>query len=208
MRFAQKLRQIRMDRNLTQEELGKLLGTSKQVISRYENGQRTPKITIAQEYAQRLQVPLNYLIDDRCEILEEPGSTKSVFPVTRIPILGRIAAGTPLYAEQNIEGYTYTDCNHNGEYFALRVHGDSMNAARICDDDILIVRRQDVVQNGEIAVVLVNGQEATVKKFYRNGNIVTLMPQSTNPTHAPQIYNLAQSDVCIQGKVVQVLITI
>ena len=124
-------------------------------------------------------------------------------PTHRIPILGRISAGLPLYAEQHIEGYTYTELNHGGEYFALRVAGDSMTAARINEGDILIVRRQDIVENGEIAVVLVDGDDATVKRFYRDGDTVTLSPQSYNPAHDLQIYNIKKTAVKILGRVVQ-----
>lgn len=128
-------------------------------------------------------------------------------PTHRIPILGRISAGLPLYAEEHIEGYTYTELNGGAEYFALRVSGDSMNAARIYDGDTLIVRRQDVVDNGEIAVVMVNGDEATVKRFYRTASGVTLMPQSTNPIHQPQIYDTRTTSIRVIGLVVKNEIT-
>lgn len=103
----------------------------------------------------------------------------------RTPILGRIAAGVPIYAEENIEGYTYTDLNGGHEYFGLRVRGDSMDAAGIKDGYVVIVRRQDIVDNGQIAVCLIDGEEATLKRFSQLGNTVTLMPQSTNPDHRP-----------------------
>ena len=126
----------------------------------------------------------------------------------RIPILGRISAGQPLYAEQHIEGYTLTDLNGGAEYFALRVSGDSMNAARIQDGDILIVRRQEAVENGEVAVVMVGDEDATVKRFYATGSTVTLMPQSTNPAHQPQIYDISTTPIRVIGKVVEVKITL
>lgn len=126
----------------------------------------------------------------------------------RIPILGRISAGLPLYAEQHIEGYTLTDLNGGAEYFALRVSGDSMNAARIQDGDILIVRRQDEVENGEVAVVMVGDDDATVKRFYSTGSTVTLMPQSTNPDHQPQIYDTATTSIRVIGRVVKVEFTL
>lgn len=126
----------------------------------------------------------------------------------RIPILGRISAGLPLYAEQHIEGYTLTDLNGGAEYFALRVSGDSMNAARIQDGDILIVRRQDEVENGEVAVVMVGDDDATVKRFYSTGSTVTLMPQSTNPDHQPQIYDTTKTSIRVIGRVVKVEFTL
>lgn len=125
----------------------------------------------------------------------------------QIPILGRISAGLPLYADEHIEGYTLTDLNGGAEYFALRVYGDSMNALRICDGDIIIVRRQDEVEQGEIAVVLVDGDDATVKRFYSSNTTVTLMPQSTNPEHKPQMYDLSKTAIRVLGKVVKLEIS-
>lgn len=124
-------------------------------------------------------------------------------PTHRIPILGYISAGLPLYAEEHIEGYTYTELNSGGEYFGLRVKGDSMNAANIHDGNVLIVRRQPMVENGEIAAVMVGDEDATVKRFYQDENIITLMPQSNNPKHLPQIYNLENTKIKIIGKVVR-----
>ena len=122
----------------------------------------------------------------------------------RIPILGRVSAGLPLYAEQHIEGYTVTDLNGGAEYFALIVRGDSMNAIGICDGYRVLVRRQDEVENGQVAVVMVGDEDATVKRVYATGTTVTLMPQSTNPAHQPQIYDPAKTPVRIIGRVVRV----
>lgn len=121
-----------------------------------------------------------------------------------IPILGRISAGLPLYAEEHIEGYTLTDLNGGAEYFALRVHGDSMNALRINDGDIIIVRRQEEVEQGEIAVVMVDDDDATVKRFYSSDTTVTLMPQSTNPEHKPQMYDRRKTSIRVLGLVKKV----
>ena len=109
-----------------------------------------------------------------------------------------------MYADEYIEGYTYTDLNGGYEYFGLKVRGDSMDAAGIKDGYTVIVRRQDTVDNGQIAVVLINGEDATLKRFSQNGNIVTLMPQSTNPIHQPFIFDLKDTHVDILGLVVRV----
>ena len=139
-----------------------------------------------------------------------PDTPQALDPSTfhRIPILGRISAGRPLYAEQHIEGYTVTDLNGNAEYFALIVHGDSMNALGINDGYRIIVRRQDEVENGEVAVVMVGDEDATVKRFYSTGTTVTLMPQSTNPEHQPQIYDTAKTTIRVIGRVVKVEFTL
>lgn len=126
----------------------------------------------------------------------------------RIPILGRISAGLPLYAEQHIEGYTVTDLNGGAEYFALIVRGDSMDALGIKDGYRIIVRRQDEVENGQVAVVMVGDEDATVKRVYATGTTVTLMPQSTNPAHQPQFYDTAKTPVKVIGKVVKVEFTL
>ena len=135
------------------------------------------------------------------DVIESVKAEKYI-PTHKIPILGRISAGLPMYADQNIEGYTYAQLPAGGAYFALRVHGDSMTAARIFDGDIIVVREQEIVENGEIAVVSVNGDDATVKKLYRDGYKVTLMPASFNPVHQPQIYDTSKIEVRVVGKVV------
>lgn len=205
--FGEKLKKLRLSKDMSQDELAKLLNTSKQVISRYENNQTTPKIDVALNYANALHVPLDYLIDNTVETIEDArikaAELTAYAPTHKIPILGRISAGLPLYAEENIEGYTYTELNGGAEYFALRVKGDSMNAARIFDGDIIIVRRQDIVENGSIAVVLVDDHDATVKIFSRHDNLVTLMPQSHNPVHQPQIYDLRETKIDVLGLVVK-----
>ena len=79
-----------------------------------------------------------------------------------------------------------------------------MDAARIHDGDIVIIRRQDIMENGEIAAVLIDDQDATLKRFSRHGDIVTMMPQSTNPVNQPFVYNLKETAVKILGLVVKV----
>ncbi len=202
MNFGEKVLRYRTDHDMSLDELAKAVGISKQAINRYELSQRVPKIDTAYRFAKAFGVPIENLIDDNID-LYAPAVGAPYNPTHKIPILGRISAGLPLYAEEHIEGYTYTELNHGGEYFALRVSGDSMTAARISEGDILIVRCQDIVENGEIAVVMVNGDEATVKRFHRDGDTVTLTPQSYNPAHQPQVYNIKKTPVRILGRVVQ-----
>lgn len=175
----------------------------------YETGKREPDLETLELFADFYNVDMNTLTGKQPikEINGEMPSNISPIDMThlkRIPILGRIAAGAPIYAEENIEGYTFTDLNGGAEYFALRVRGDSMNAARINDGDLVIIRRQDIVENGEIAAVMINDQDATLKRFSREGDIVTLMPQSMNPEYKPFIYNLKDTPVKILGRVVKV----
>ena len=117
---------------------------------------------------------------------------------TRIPILGQVAAGLPVLAEQNIEGYidfSAGDKRLLGELFALRVKGESMIEAGIMDGDYVIVCRTSYVENGDIAVALVE-DEATVKTFYRENGHFRLQPE--NKTMKPII----TKDLYILGKVI------
>lgn len=119
------------------------------------------------------------------------------------PLLGTVRAGLPMYAEENIEGYIPIRQTDGAAYFWLNIRGDSMNAAGMDDGDQILVREQPEVENGEIAVVLVNGDEATVKTFRREGELVILTPRSLNPTHQPQIYDPRKVPIRVLGKVIE-----
>ncbi len=208
MTMGEKIKMLRLQKGMSQEELGKKVGVQKAAINKYEKGivVNLKRSTIA-SLASALDVTPIYLMGLDEEQLPSNAIPLDLPSMHRIPILGRIPAGLPLYAEQNIEGYTLTDLNGGAEYFALRVTGDSMNAARIQDGDLLIVRRQEEVENGEIAIVLVDDEDATVKRFYSTRDTVTLMPQSTNPQHQPQMYDLRKTRIKVLGKVVKIEIT-
>lgn len=199
---------LRKREGLSQQELANTLKISRSAIGMYETGKREPDLETLEVFADFYNVDMNTLtgkapVKKQTNKLPDTAVPVDFSHLKRIPILGRIAAGAPIYAEENIEGYTFTDFNGGAEYFALRVRGDSMNAVRIYDGDLVIVRKQDIVENGEIAAVLIE-QEATLKRFSRSGDIVTLMPQSTNPEHKPLVYNLKDTSVKILGLVVQV----
>jgi repressor LexA len=123
--------------------------------------------------------------------------------VREIPILGRIAAGTPLQSEENREGTLPVAAEWFGtkgdEMFSLRVRGESMIGAHIMDGDVVVVRRQDHAQSGDIVVALVDG-EATVKRFARDGSAVVLRPE--HPTMSPIVVRPDESEFRILGKVV------
>ena len=185
------------------------LGFAYTTFADWYNGKKYPRIDKIEMLANYFGVLKSDLIEDKNGVFSvdtHPSEIPSpdFLHLKRIPILGRIAAGSPIYAEENIEGYTFTDLNGGAEYFGLKVKGDSMDAARINDGDVVIVRRQEMVENGQIAVVLINGEDATLKRFSQNGNIVTLMPQSSNPTHQPFVFDLTETKIDILGLVVRV----
>lgn len=227
MTLGDLIKKYRKEHSMSQQAFADLTGLSKAYISILERNfnpvnkkQPIPSVATIKSVATAMNTDFNDLIaildpDTQVSINAEehpqsvlPSDAIPYAPAQRIPILGRISAGLPLYAEEQIEGYTYTDLNHGGEYFALRVHGDSMDALGIKEGYLVIVRRQDYVDNGTVCVVLVGDNEATLKRFYQDGDTVTLMPQSTNPKHLPQIYNLKHTPIHIIGKVVKVEFTL
>ena len=142
-------------------------------------------------------------LKESCVPCNHPHETFPLNPMARIPILGTVAAGVPLYAEQNILGYEDVPGSlvKSGEYFFLIVRGDSMIGSRILPGDKVLIRKQPLVENGEIALVLVNGDEATLKRVkYLDGTAI-LYPD--NPSYSPMIYPV--SDVEIVGYVAQVV---
>ncbi len=117
----------------------------------------------------------------------------------RVPVVGSVAAGSPILAAENIEGHiTFDDARHGETLFALRVRGDSMIAAGILDGDLVVVRRQDGAEDGDLVVALVDDEEPTVKKLRRDGDQLRLVPM--NPAYEPLV--LDGRRVRLVGKVV------
>lgn len=206
MSIAENIKRLRVSHGLSQTEFGAIAGVTGKAVSTWESGLKVPRMGAVQRLADHFGVLKSQILDDAPV---PPTPSVSMEPIDfsryhRIPILGRIPAGLPLYAEQNVEGYTMTDLNGGAEYFALRVTGDSMNAIGINNGYLIIVRRQETVENGEVAVVMVGGSDATVKRFYSTDTTVTLMPQSTNPVHTPQVYDIRKTDIKVLGKVIKV----
>ncbi|MTI84412.1 MAG: helix-turn-helix domain-containing protein [Firmicutes bacterium] len=190
--FSKRLVKLRKEKCLSQYELAKLLNLTRGQIANYEQGKRQPDYETLYKLANFFDASVDYLLgytDFRKPInsdeLEGPylvGKTKS------IPVLGTIRAGKPLYAEQNLLGYEEISVDelNGGEYFFLRVTGDSMIGSRIHPGDKVLVRRQPEVENGQIAVVMVNDEEATLKRVKFMEEAMILYPD--NPNYEPQIH--------------------
>ncbi|MBQ9980167.1 MAG: repressor LexA [Oscillospiraceae bacterium] len=126
-------------------------------------------------------------------------------PVARVPVLGEIAAGAPLLAQEHILGYEAVEMGDFQNYFYLRVRGDSMINAGINDGDMVLIRIQDTAENGQIVACRLNGDEATLKRFRRQGSSVMLIPE--NPDYDPRIVPSAdfeQGQASIIGVAVEV----
>lgn len=181
MKLSDKLKNIRLENNLTLEELANLLNKydgidiSKGTISRWENGTREPKNTFVSAYAKEFNLDLNKLYDiDRII-----NNTKNIVGLSnaiakKIPILGTIACGEPIWAYENFDGYFVVDTNIKAD-FILKAKGDSMIDANIFDGDLVFLKKTPVVDNGKIAAVLIDN-EATLKKVIKTDNAVILQP--------------------------------
>lgn len=210
MTTGERIKIKRKEKGLSAEYVAQKLEVSPATIYRYENGaiEKVPGEKL-KDLAKVLDTTPAYLMGWETVSQPQPLDLSKIKniepyrPTRAIPVLGCVAAGMPLYAEENIEGYVHCDFDDNYQYFALRVSGDSMTAAGIGDGDLVIVREQPEVENGQMAVVLVNGNGATVKNYRREGNTVILSPQSFNPEHHPQFYNLKEVPVRIVGLVIE-----
>lgn len=211
--YANRIKQLRNSRKMSQEEFATKIGVSRSTVGMYETGKREPDLETCEAIADFFNVDMDYLtgrsnIERRhpINLPDNPLSTigERYTPKGQIPLLGRVAAGLPMYAEENIEGYIANDFDDGEVYYGLHVHGDSMSAAGIDDGDVVIVRQQDSVDTDQIAVVMVNGNDATIKYVQQQGDVVFLSPKSYNPVHQIQIYDLAKTPVRILGRVVQV----
>lgn len=199
--FNARLRQVMDEYEMTQADLARLTGLSRAMISHYVTGGKYPKIDRIEMMAAKLGVSADWLRG-----LDVPMHQAKAVPedAPRIPILGTVAAGQPIFAEQNCIGEVYAGCPADDEMFALVIRGDSMSP-RIQDGDIAIVRKQDTAETGDVVIALVNGDEATCKRLQKYPGGIALVPN--NPNYHPMYFSGAEIEslpVRIIGKVVEV----
>ena len=159
MDFADILKRLRIERGLSQDEMAALLGTTKQVISRYETRQRVPRISVVERFADRLGVPLSFLTGEVAAPAAEPVPVSSG---RRVPVLGAVACGEPIFSPTDGSDYVTIDEDVDCD-FALIAQGDSMTGDRIYSGDVVFIRRQNSVGDGEIAAVALD-DELTLKR--------------------------------------------
>ncbi|MFV0398461.1 MAG: LexA family protein, partial [Bacteroidales bacterium] len=177
---------------LTQKELAAKVSLSEGSVSKYENGKvEDATNTKLNEFAQALGVDIGWLLG-----LEVRRKHKS-------PVLGHVHAGIPIEAIENILDYEEISpaMASTGEYFALRIAGSSMEP-RICDGDVVIVRKQSDIESGEVAIVMVNGCDATCKKVVKHENGLSLV--SFNAVYEPKFFTndeILSMPITILGRV-------
>lgn len=194
--FPQRLKELRTSRNLSLQELADIVNMSKSSVYKWERGEREPGLEILEAIADYFNVDYDYLIgksDIPNRALIFYGEEQNLFntydnilPITtkRIPLLGEIACGEPIFANEEHEYSVEASADIRAD-FALKAKGDSMINARINDGDIVFIRKQDDVDDGEIAAVVID-DEVTLKRVYKQENGVTLVAE--NPKYKPFVF--------------------
>lgn len=206
-KIAERIKDALRLRGMRQIDLASRTGISKGCISQYVSGKFDPKQTNLYTMANALRVRPDWLMG--LDVPMEDAPVIEVVPMKdtlRVPILGKVAAGEPIYAEGNVEGELMVDpslaCGM--PLFALRVKGDSMSP-QILDRDIIIVREQSEVEDGDIVVATVNGGEGCVKRLKMYAHALSLV--SVNPSYEPMYFgedDVENLPVRIIGKVIEI----
>lgn len=204
-RFNERLRSLRKGKGLTQQQLADTLEISKSSVNMYERGEREPGFETLEAIASVFNVDMNYLYgksEVRNSMFAPDGYVPSGFQelpaVKMVPVVGRIACGQPITAEENIESMAAVPEEWRAS-FCLICQGDSMEP-RIKNGDLVAIRKQEMVENGEIAAVRI-GSEATLKHVYYHRNYVELRPE--NPAYESIIKMREEmNEVQIEGKAV------
>ncbi len=217
--FANRLKEAMVIKNIKASEIvykSKLLyednkinkPLTKPLISHYLKGTYEAKQDNVYTLSLILDVDEGWLMGYDIPMEKEIKQDSNAFPTADVPqkypVLEKIIAGFPILAVENIEGYMYAPSSKiqaGYDYFFLKVIGDSMNL-KFPAGCLLLVQKQPELENGQIGVIMVNGDDATVKRFKREGDLVILEPMSSNPEHQVQIYNPKKIKVEIIGKVI------
>lgn len=187
------IKHLRKAAKLTQQQLATRLSVIRSTVAMWESEKSQPDNNALINMSKIFDVPID-------EILENDKKN-----AVKIPVLGCVAAGIPIEAVEDIIGYEEIpeSMSKKGDFFGLRIKGNSMEP-QICDGDIVIVRKQEDVESGEIAIVIVNGDEGVCKKVIKHENGISLV--SLNPLYDPMFFSpneVEEKPVTICGKVVE-----
>lgn len=191
-----RIRELRKEFGMKQIDLADMLNVSQATLSAWENGKNKPDIDTLQKMADFFHVSVDYIL----------GVKKiTARPAIKIPVYGDVAAGIPIEAIENIVDYEEIDAAMaaTGDFFGLRVKGSSMEP-RIREGDVVIVRKQSDADTGDTAIVLVNGDSATVKRIKKEPSGISLIPN--NPAYDIRFFTneeIETKPVRIIGKVVE-----
>lgn len=203
MSFGVKLKKCRKDMSLSQKEFGQKIGVAESTVSLYESNKRFPDADTLKKISALFEVSLDYLLGNAPAKAAQPKTTGRG---VRIPVLGRVVAGIPIEAVEEILDYEEItpEMAATGDFFALQVRGDSM-LPTLKDGDVVIVKKQPTVDSGDIAIVLVNGNDATVKEIKESPAGITLIGHNV-AVYTPRFYSneeIKNLPVQVLGKVVE-----
>ena len=189
------IKELRSEKNLTQAQLASLCGVHQTAVSQWEKGRTAPDTNSLKILSDVLGVSVDTLLETA------PAEKKGI----KIPVLGYVRAGIPVEAIEEIIDYEEISPSlaSTGEFFGLYIRGNSMEP-RIYEGDVVIVRKQSDIESGDVAVVLVNSMDATVKKVIKNGTGISLVP--FNPEYSVMNFSaeeISKLPVSIIGKVVE-----
>jgi len=202
--FAKRLREAMNMRDMKQVELVEKTGLPKSAISQYCSGTYEPKQKGVYLIAKALGVSEAWLMGFNVPIerlnKKYPDNVLKI-ETKKFPLLGTIACGQPIFADEHFESYVEAGSNIHAD-FCLRVKGDSMINARITDGDIVFIRKRPMVNDGEIGAVLI-GDEATLKRIYYNKDKNEMVLVAENPNYKPMVYkNKELNEIRILGKAI------
>jgi len=181
VKFGDRLRVLRKEHGMTQQDLAEALGCAKSTISMYEKNQREPSFEVIEALADIFNVPI-------ARLMENTTTAPVKNPPIRIPVLGSIPAGIPMEAIEDILDWEELPASMGkggAQYFALRIKGDSMSPPYL-DGDVLIFRKQETCNSGQDCAVMVNGDDATFKRVKISDRGITLQP--LNPAYDPMYF--------------------
>lgn len=192
------INQLLLQNNKTQQELADHLGVGQSTVSMWVNGARTPRM-------DRIDAMARYFNCQRSDIITDRNKSRASHSVS-IPVYARVAAGLPLEAAEDIiDREEIPEALAGlGAYYALRIKGDSMEP-RILDGDVVIVRKQEDADDGQIVIALVNGNDAVCKRLRKYKDGIALV--SNNPTYEPMYFTASDTQdipVRIIGRVVEI----
>ncbi|MCF0115800.1 MAG: helix-turn-helix domain-containing protein [Erysipelotrichaceae bacterium] len=198
MGFAKNLRALRYANDLSQQDVADIFQyKSFTTIQKWEDGTSMPNPKKMKVLADYFHIPMESLLRD--DFADE------VTEVKQIPILGVVRTGPGIAADQVVLGYEYVSAKEaeGGEYFYLNVVGDSMKDVRILEGDVVYCRKQSTIENGELAVVLLENNEATLKRILFEGDKMILKPE--NSAYEPMVFTqeeIIEKNISILGKVI------
>ena len=231
MSIGANIKKLRLLHDMSQQDLARIAGVTDKAVSSWENDVKTPRMGAIQKIADHFNIKKSDIIEDRdmveaienLEKLNGQGifskslnhtatyipNTDAIIHSYKIPILGRVAAGIPIEAHEEILGYQYINEEYRNDgysYFALRICGKSMEPT-IMDGDIVVVRQQTTVDSGDIAIVLIDGEDATAKEVKESPEGITLVGHNV-AVYTPHFYSnkdIEELPVQIIGKVIQAI---